>query len=341
VYVSNESPVKVFFDNLQLIHTRGPVTEETHYYPFGLTMAGISSRAAGSLENRKKFIGQTFESDLELNWYQFKYRNHDPQIGRFIESDPLADKYAYNSVYSYAENKVGMGFDLEGLELSGFKTMFRAAGIDIDYQNRKVQAYADHFAKKMEPVIAITKDVITITGGVCLLIASGGTAAPVLVALAGSATVTGGTMKLAFDIAGNKEMSEQIPTTLSGTAIFLTNGVSEATTGKKIFSKDIQVAAEFTEGVLTFKVTGFEKMTDLEKLGTGLSGLSLTLDALNPETLKAFQNMLGSFVGGNGNGQLFDMNKDRLRIDETYVKPPIQATLPPPPPPKKPATSGN
>ena len=74
-------------------------------------MAGISSKAAGGLENHKKFVGQEFDEDLGLNWYQFKYRNHDPQIGRFVQIDPLAAQYAHNSTYAYAENKPINGID--------------------------------------------------------------------------------------------------------------------------------------------------------------------------------------------------------------------------------------
>ena len=65
VYCSNQSPVKVFFDNLQVIHKPGPILEETHYYPFGLTMAGISSKAAGGLRNRYQF-GRSEEHTSEL-----------------------------------------------------------------------------------------------------------------------------------------------------------------------------------------------------------------------------------------------------------------------------------
>ena len=117
IYCSNESPVNVFFDNLQVVQTRSPILEETHYYPFGLTMAGISSKAAGTLQNKEKtFQGQKFDDDLGLNWVQFKWRNHDPQIGRFIELDPLAIDYVYNSPYSFSENHVTSHIELEGLE---------------------------------------------------------------------------------------------------------------------------------------------------------------------------------------------------------------------------------
>lgn len=80
-------------------------------------MAGISSKAVGDLPNKyKTFQGQKFDDDLGVNYYSFKYRNHDPQIGRFIQIDPLADDYVYNSTYAFSENKVTGNVELEGLE---------------------------------------------------------------------------------------------------------------------------------------------------------------------------------------------------------------------------------
>ena len=80
-------------------------------------MAGISSKAAGGIQNKENtFQGQRFDDDLGLNWVQFKWRNHDPQIGRFIEIDPLSEKYEYNSAYAFSENKVIAHVELEGLE---------------------------------------------------------------------------------------------------------------------------------------------------------------------------------------------------------------------------------
>lgn len=88
-------------------------------YPFGLTMAGISSKALsfGDPRNKEKtFQGQRFDDELGVNYVQFKWRNHDPQIGRFIEIDPLSEQYEYNSTYAFSENKVTNHIELEGLE---------------------------------------------------------------------------------------------------------------------------------------------------------------------------------------------------------------------------------
>ena len=104
VYTSNETPQDVFFDNLTVLNNPGPVLEETHYYPFGLTMAGVSGKAANPFEqNRYKYNGIELSNDLGIDLYDAFYRELDPQIGRWCQIDP-------KSVASLAESPyVSMG----------------------------------------------------------------------------------------------------------------------------------------------------------------------------------------------------------------------------------------
>ncbi|MCO6174098.1 putative toxin, partial [Flavobacterium sp. NRK F10] len=67
-----------------------------------------------------KYQGQERQDELGLNWDSFKWRNYDYAIGRFMSIDPLAEDYTYNSPYAFAENKLGMGRELEGCELGPF-----------------------------------------------------------------------------------------------------------------------------------------------------------------------------------------------------------------------------
>ena len=116
IYFSNESDNDVYFDNFKLTHQRGQILEETHYYPFGLTMAGISSKAAGSLENRRKFNdGTELNTDLDLNWYETDYRSYDPQIGRFHQIDVLGELNYDLSPYVFASNNPILRNDPLGL----------------------------------------------------------------------------------------------------------------------------------------------------------------------------------------------------------------------------------
>lgn len=51
------------------------------------------------------------------NGYAFKYRTHDPRIGRFFGVDPLAPEYPWNSPYAFRENRLIDAIELEGLEV--------------------------------------------------------------------------------------------------------------------------------------------------------------------------------------------------------------------------------
>jgi RHS repeat-associated protein len=86
-------------------------------------MDGIGSRALGfgDPRNRFKYNGmeeqrKEFSDGSGLEWYDYKNRFFDSQIGRFFAQDKLADQYEYYSPYQFAGNEVPNAIDLDGLE---------------------------------------------------------------------------------------------------------------------------------------------------------------------------------------------------------------------------------
>ncbi len=78
----------------------------------------MPGRNFNSSEYRFGFQGQEKDDELKGvgNSISFKYRIHDPRLGRFLSMDPLFKDYPWNSTYAFAENDVIRSIDLEGLE---------------------------------------------------------------------------------------------------------------------------------------------------------------------------------------------------------------------------------
>ncbi|OYZ02511.1 MAG: hypothetical protein B7Y37_01585 [Sphingobacteriia bacterium 28-36-52] len=141
----------MFFDNFNQTHQAGPLLEETHYYPFGLTMGGVSSKAAGALENDKKYNSIELNEDLGLGTYDAFYRTLDPQIGRWWQIDPRCephedeDELSLESLtpYNSMGNEPIRHSDPKG-DIFGIDNLIGAAvGALIDYGSQVASNFAD------------------------------------------------------------------------------------------------------------------------------------------------------------------------------------------------------
>jgi hypothetical protein len=127
IYVSNATPAwDVFFDNLSVKTYSGPLLEETHYYPFGLTMAGISDKAlkGNYAENKYRWNrgselqNKEFSDGSGLEMYETPLRSLDPQLGRWWQIDPVFT------------NGVDGDDEVDGVIIDGLKSQSPYASMD-------------------------------------------------------------------------------------------------------------------------------------------------------------------------------------------------------------------
>ena len=147
IYLSNESNQDVFFDNLVVNLTHGPLVEQKDYYAFGMENPALSTKAIkfNYKENRLKFNGKELQSkefsdSSGLEWEDFEHRMYDVQIGRFCTQDRIVDSFPSFSPYSYAQNNPILNMDIMGDS---------AWSVKRDWNNNDVKDFATYAQNKL------------------------------------------------------------------------------------------------------------------------------------------------------------------------------------------------
>jgi RHS repeat-associated protein len=85
------------------------------YYPYGMF---LPKRHDSDESYRYGFQGQEKDDELkgEGNSLNYRFRMHDPRVGRFFARDPLAKQFAWFSPYQFSGNRVIDRIELEGAE---------------------------------------------------------------------------------------------------------------------------------------------------------------------------------------------------------------------------------
>ena len=110
--------------NVRISYTQNPSTnaltilDENSYYPFGLKHT-ISNAVVQGQDYKYQYNGKELQDELGLNSYDFGARNYDAALGKFMNIDPKAEQYSFQSTYAFANNNPIFYIDFNGEGVNG------------------------------------------------------------------------------------------------------------------------------------------------------------------------------------------------------------------------------
>lgn len=110
------------------------IIDENNYYPFGLKHTPYNDYTP-MVKNMYKYNGKELQDELGLNFYDYGARNYDPALGRWMNIDPLAEKFPSWSPYNFCFNNPMRFVDPDGKEPTPAEAARMAAHVYGDKKN--------------------------------------------------------------------------------------------------------------------------------------------------------------------------------------------------------------
>jgi len=120
-----------------IVGDNGNIKEQNDYYPFGKEHANPNLINSN---NRWKFTGMEFMEISDINMYDSQFRWYDPYTVVTPTQDPKADRYPWQSPYSWCGNNPLKYVDPDGRDYI----------LTIDQENNRITIQATYYASSQD-----------------------------------------------------------------------------------------------------------------------------------------------------------------------------------------------
>ncbi len=166
-YTDHLGNIRLSYAKDPLIGDRVKILEENHYYAFGLKHKNYNVEklnfeefpesgvelvplpAVANASYNYKYNGKELQEELGLTMYDYGARNYDPSIGRWMNVDPLAEKYPNISPYVYVANNPINSIDPDGRDII-FLTRNNDGSVKEQFKYRNGNFYHEN-GKRYDP----------------------------------------------------------------------------------------------------------------------------------------------------------------------------------------------